>query len=83
MRCDCRECMYNKDGYCEDSSYVEIGTDGICKSQIIIHVDLAPTEKPTTCPHCGGALAPRQLCDWDGTPTKGIEFVCIRCGKKL
>lgn len=30
MRCKCRDCLYNVDGFCQDQSCIEIDEDGCC-----------------------------------------------------
>ena len=36
MRCACKGCMYNENGYCVDSSYVSIDENGECDSMVIV-----------------------------------------------
>ncbi len=36
MRCRVLNCRSNKDGYCMDSSYIEIDEDGECDCMLVI-----------------------------------------------
>lgn len=39
MRCDCKKCISNEDGYCLDSSYVTIDENGECNQMVIIEAE--------------------------------------------
>lgn len=39
MRCSCIKCLYNNEGYCEDSSYITIDEHGECENMLIIEAE--------------------------------------------
>lgn len=39
MRCKCRDCLYNVDGFCQDQSCIEIDEDGCCAACVLLEVE--------------------------------------------
>lgn len=46
MRCNCRDCIENEDGYCSCPSYVTIFRNGGCETATVVSaVDLTEQEE--------------------------------------